>query len=99
MRKKLALLSSFERKDRKNEIVLVRNILFHTQGLQKFNKKRIQKIQDTNFAEIHTDEIRNKDSEMKILVLLNGYYFLGEEWRYIDRWGLERGRGDTERGG
>lgn len=38
----------------------------------------------------------NKVSEMKILVLLNGYYFLGEEWRYIDRWGL--GGGGEERG-
>lgn len=39
----------------------------------------------------------NKDSEIKIIVLLNGYYFLGEKWRYIDHWGLERGRGGEER--
>lgn len=68
------------------------NILFHTQGLEKFNIKRgFWRFRIQNFAaEIwHTDEMySNKVSEMKILVLLNGYYFLGEEWRYIDRWGL-----------
>lgn len=71
------------------------NILFHTQGLEKFNIKRgFWRFRIQNFAaEIwHTDEMySNKVSEMKILVLLNGYYFLGEEWRYIDRWGLGGG--------